>query len=67
VVEILAVDGDETAIAASCNAECLVTRDFSPLEPEANENKYYAPGIGLILEIDANSGDRVELIEFTAL
>jgi len=67
VVEILAIDGDETAIAASCNAECLVTRDFSPLEPEANENKYYASGIGLILEIDVNSGDRVELIEFTAL
>ena len=67
VVEILAVDGDETAIAASCNSECLVTRDFSPLDPEANENKYYAPGIGLILEIDVNSGDRVELIEFTAL
>ncbi len=67
VMEILAVDGDETAIAATCNAECLVTRDFSPLEPEANENKYYAPGVGLILEIDVSSGDRVELIEFTAL
>jgi len=67
VIEVLAVDGDETAIAASCNTECLVTRDFSPLDPEANENKYYAPGIGLILEIELNSGDRVELIEFTAL
>ncbi|MDH3577667.1 MAG: hypothetical protein OEO71_07575 [Gammaproteobacteria bacterium] len=67
VIEILAVDGDETAVAAGCNAECLVTRDFSPLDPEANENKYYAPGVGLILEIDMNSGDRVELIEFTAL
>lgn len=67
VIEILAVDGDETAVAASCNAECLVTRDFSPLDPEANENKYYAPGIGLILEIDMNTGDRVELIDFTAL
>ncbi|MBT8441492.1 MAG: hypothetical protein KJO76_03820, partial [Gammaproteobacteria bacterium] len=67
VIEILAVDGDETAVAASCNAECLVTRDFSPLDPEANENKYYAPGIGLVLEIDLNTGDRVELIDFTAL
>lgn len=67
VVEILAIDGDETAVASACNAECLVTRDFSPLDPEANENKYYAPGVGLILEIDVNSGDRVELIEFTAL
>ncbi len=67
VIEILALDGDETATAASCNGECLVTYDFSPLDPEANENKYYAPGVGLILEIDMNSGDRVELIDFTAL
>ncbi|MCP4301332.1 MAG: hypothetical protein GY783_12160, partial [Gammaproteobacteria bacterium] len=67
VIEILAVDGDETAMAATCNAECLVTRDFSPLDPEANEHKYYSPGVGLILEVDVNSGDRVELIEFTAL
>jgi len=67
IIEILATDGDEVATAASCNGQCLVTYDFSPLDPEANENKYYAPGIGLILEIDMNSGDRVELIEFTAL
>ncbi len=67
IMEILATDGDEVATAASCDGQCLITYDFSPLDPEANENKYYAPGIGLILEIDMNSGDRVELVEFTAL
>lgn len=67
VVEILATDGNENAIAASCSNACLVTRDFTPLEPDAEENKYYAPGIGLILEVDVESGDRVELIDFTAL
>ncbi len=67
VIEILAVDGDEASVAANCNAQCLVTRDFSPLDPEANENKYYAPGVGLVLEVDVNSGDRVELINFTSL
>ena len=67
VVEIIALDGDENAIAAACNSACLVTRDFTPLEPDANENKYYAPGVGLIVEIDLNTGDRVELIEFTSL
>ena len=41
-----------------------MTRDFTPLDPEANEHKYYAPGVGLILEIDLESGDRVELIQF---
>jgi hypothetical protein len=67
IMEILAVDGDENAVAASCNAQCLVTRDFSPLDPEALENKYYVPGTGLILEIDIESGDRVELIDFVVL
>ena len=65
VVEILATDGDETSVAASCNAACLVTYDFSPLDPEAQENKYYVPDIGLIAEIDLTTGERVELIEYT--
>ncbi len=65
IIEILATDGSETSPAASCNGDCLITRDFTPLDSEANENKYYAPGVGLIVEIDLNTGDRVELIEFT--
>jgi hypothetical protein len=41
---------------------CLRTRDFTPLEPEVNENKYYCPGVGLVLSVDVNSGEREELI-----
>lgn len=67
IIEILATDGAETSVVADCNASCLVTRDFSPLDPEANENKYYAPGVGLIVEIDLTTGDRVELIDYVAL
>jgi hypothetical protein len=44
---------------------CLQTADFTPLEPDALEHKFYAPGVGLVLEVDVESGDRVELIEFT--
>lgn len=43
--------------------DCLRTRDFTPLESDANENKYYAAGIGVVLEIDLESGERVELID----
>lgn len=64
-VEILGLEGSESSPAAACNSNCLVTRDFTPLEPDVNENKYYAPGIGLIVEIDPESGERVELIEFS--
>ena len=33
---------------------CLQTREFTPLEPHANEYKYYAFGIGMVLEVDEN-------------
>jgi hypothetical protein len=47
-----------------CDGTCLLTRDFTPLEPDTEENKYYVPGLGLILEVDLESGERVELVEF---
>ena len=64
VIEILAIDASEAAPGGACTGGCLRTRDFTPLDAEANENKFYAAGIGLIVEVDMNSGDRVELIEF---
>jgi hypothetical protein len=64
VVEVLSITGTESVPAASCDGTCLVTRDFTPLEPGPEENKYYAPGVGLILEVD-NEGNRVELVEFS--
>ncbi len=64
-IEILAVNAEESVPAANCDGECLQTRDFSPLDPGVEEHKFYKPGIGKILEIDLESGDRVELIEFS--
>jgi len=46
-------------------ANCLQTHEFSDLEPDANEDKYYAPGVGLVLVVDLNTGLRTELIEVT--
>ncbi len=66
VIEILSLDGTESSPVASCDSSCLVTRDFTPLDSTANESKFYVPGVGLIVEIDLNTGERkVELIEFT--
>jgi hypothetical protein len=39
----------------------LRTKDFTPLEPGVLEHKYYAPGVGLVLEEEGSS--RVELTE----
>ena len=63
VVEIRSLVGTESTPAASCTATCLVTLDFTPLEPDTEELKYYAPGIGPIVEIDLETGERLELVE----
>jgi hypothetical protein len=52
LAELLCADGD-----------CVVTRDFTPIDPEVFERKYYAPGIGVFLEVDPDSGDIVQLVD----
>jgi hypothetical protein len=64
LAEVTAIDGTESVPAASCSGTCLVTNDFTPIEPDASEDKYYAPGVGLILEVDLEDGGRVELVEY---
>jgi hypothetical protein len=63
-VEVISVSGTESAPGGSCNGDCFVTRDFSALDPGPEENKYYAPGIGLIVEINLEDGARNELVEY---
>ena len=46
---------------------CLKTLDSSILDPGADEYKYYAPGVGLVLEVERKSGVRSELISATGL
>ena len=65
VIEVQSLEGTESAEAASCSGNCLVTLDYTPLEPEEFENKYFAPGIGLIVETKPGSTERLELIEYT--
>lgn len=60
--EVLSTTGTESTPAASCSGNCVVTRDFTPLEPGGDERKFYAPGIGVILTI-APTGERSELVQ----
>jgi hypothetical protein len=60
--EILSVNASETTPGAACTNTCLETRDFSPLDAGGGqEHKFYAPGIGVILEVDLETGVRTEL------
>ncbi len=47
--------------------DVLVTEDWTPLEPDVVERKYYARGIGLIMERQVRGGSSVfELVEHEA-
>lgn len=67
VAQVIHVNGDEAIFGFSCDRECVVTRDFSPLDPGVEENKFYKPGVGLILELGVGTTERVELISKSIL
>src|SRR5205823_10298992 len=41
---------------------CLKTEETTPLEPDALEDKYYAPGVGNVLTVDLQAGERIKLV-----
>jgi hypothetical protein len=55
-------DSTESAPQAgvSCTGDCVVTREFSSLEPDTEENKYYKPGVGQIVGVEGDT--RTELV-----
>ena len=65
VAEITSTTGTESTPGASCSGTCFVTRETSGLEPDVAEAKYYVAGIGVILEVDLETLDRVELLDYT--
>ena len=50
----------------------LITESYGPgsallrVEPDGYEHKFYAPGLGLVLEVNPETGERVELISVAA-
>ena len=43
----------------------LETKDFTRLEPRADEHKFYARGVGVVLEVSLHAKDRTELVSMT--
>ncbi|MGA0608629.1 hypothetical protein [Caldimonas sp. KR1-144] len=65
LAKVVSVTGSAQTPATRCVNNCLVTRESTPLSPGDAEFKYYAPGIGLILEVNAQTDERVRLVEFS--
>jgi hypothetical protein len=59
-------DGVSETVAGGAFDDLLVIEEWNPLDPEAVEEKYYARGVGMVLEVKTRGGDaRIELVEHT--
>lgn len=47
------------------SSDVLKTGEFTPIDPDVSEFKFYAPGIGAVLELNPDTNERLELIEMT--
>jgi hypothetical protein len=65
MAEVLSLTESTTVPAATCTNNCLMTKEFSPIEPDAIERKLYAPGVGNVQIIDVETGNHVDLISKT--
>jgi hypothetical protein len=54
---------DSVTVPFGSFANCLNTRETTPLEPDLHEHKFYAAGIGNVLETDEDTGARTELVQ----
>jgi len=63
MAELLSVTESVTVPYGSYD-NVVKTKDYTPLEPDLLENKFYAQGIGVVKEIDINTGEEVLLIDF---
>ncbi len=56
--------GETVRVPYGSFTHCLKTKEWTPVEPDAVANKYYAPSVGFVLEIVVKGGsERVELID----
>ena len=62
--EVIALN-ETVTVPSGTYSHCLQTEDFTPIDPDNTEFKYYAPGIGNVLTINPDTGKRSELISVT--
>ena len=60
--EVLSLTASVTVPVGSFT-NCLETKDTSTLEPDVEEHKFYALGVGNVLETNPATGERLELVQ----
>jgi hypothetical protein len=64
--EVLSLD-EKVEVPFGSYDGVLMTKDYTPLEPEILEHKFYARGVGMVLALAISGGsDREELVAYTA-
>ncbi len=61
--DVLSLD-ERVEVPAGSYEDVLMTKDYTPLEPDVLEHKFYAKGVGLVLTVDVSGGSgREELVK----
>jgi hypothetical protein len=64
--EVLSLD-EKVEVPFGSYENVLMTKDFTPLQPDVLEHKFYARGVGMVLALAISGGsDREELVSHTA-
>lgn len=56
---------ESVTVPAGSYRNCLKSQETTPLETDLLEHKFYAPGVGNVLTVDARTGGRTELVRIT--
>lgn len=57
--------GEAVDVPAGSFTDCVRTRDYTPLEADVIENKLHCPGVGFVKEVKLDTGETLELIEYS--
>ncbi|MEZ4218575.1 MAG: hypothetical protein R3E88_19020 [Myxococcota bacterium] len=64
MVEVISVDATGYTFPFANGSPVLQTRDYLPSEPGKYEYKFYVPGVGMVLEVDPETGEELRLIDY---
>jgi len=59
IVDVLPDLPNGVSLPAEVHGPYLHTQDSTPLEPDLIEDKYYAPGVGLVLTIEPEATEEL--------
>ena len=64
MARVIAVD-ETITVRGTVYSDVIVTTEWTPIEPGNRAHKFYAPGVGTVLETSTRQGgERVELVSF---